>query len=387
MTDAVADPLRYTLSGTLRPGATATFPNSLVPTLIYRPPGEAKFVTGEHLDLEQHLVDVALLPVPPRITPETAAAALADTDLDPSQREACLGLLTSMRLINCLVAPAGTGKTHVMAAFARIWSAEAGGRVIGLTASTNAARVMADEAEAAGAPMITRNIAQFLGKIKDSDRTRGHMEVCPGDVLVVDESGQVGTEDMGRLVEVARRCGAMVVCVGDTGQLEAVDAGGIFRLIAARHRHWRLGEVRRFRHAWERDASLRLRRGEVAALAEYDARGRIYHGPRDRVYDDAVMLWVNDYLAGRESLLMATSNETAARLAALVRERLAGYGLVGPAEITLADGNRAGRGDLVRARLNIRIDADGQTLANRDTIRIEGCLFLICGGEELHRTK
>ena len=69
---------------------------------------------------------------------------------------------------------------------------------------------------------------------------------------------------------------------------------------------------------------------------------------------------------------MAASNETAARLAALARERLAEFGLVGAAEITLADGNRAGRGDLVRARLNTRIDADGQTLANRDTIRIEG---------------
>ena len=86
------------------------------------------------------------------------------------------------------------------------------------------------------------------------------MEVYPGDVLVVDEASQVSTEDMGRIVEVARRCGAMVVCTGDTEQLEAVDAGGIFRLIAARHGHWRLHEVRRFRHAWERDASLRLRR-------------------------------------------------------------------------------------------------------------------------------
>ena len=277
------------------------------------------------------------------------------------------------------MAPAGTGKTHVMAAFARIWTAETGGRVIGLTASTNAARVMAAEAEAAGAPMITRNIAQFLGKIKDSDRTRGHMEIYPGDVLVVDEASQVSTEDMGRIVEVARRCGAMVVGVGDTGQLEAVNAGGIFRLIAARHGNWRLHEVRRFRHAWERDASLRLRRGEVAALAEYAARGRIYHGPQDRVYDDAVKLWLNGHLSGQEALLMATSNETAARLAALARERLAELGLVGEAEITLADGNRAGRGDLVRARLNTRIDADGQTLANRDTIRIEG---LAGGGEK-----
>jgi conjugative relaxase-like TrwC/TraI family protein len=341
-------------------------------TSIYRPPGEEKFVTSGHLDHEQHLVDVARLPVPQRVMPEAAAAALAGTDLDPSQRAACLGLLTSARLINCLVAPAGTGKTHVMAAFARAWAANTGGRVIGLTVSTNAARVMAEEAEAAGAPMVTRNIAQFLGKIKDSDHTRGHMEVCPGDVLVVDEATQVSTEDALKITQIARRSGAMIVGTFDPAQLGAVDAGGIFPLIAARHGHWRLNEVRRFRHAWERDASLRLRDGDIAALAEYAARGRIYHGPQDRVFDDAVKLWLNGHLSGQEALLMATSNETAARLSALARERLADLGIVGPAEITLADGNGAGRGDQVRARLNTRIDADGQTLANRDTIRIEG---------------
>ena len=82
-------------------------------------------------------------------------------------------------------------------------------------------------------------------------------------------------------------------------------------------------------------------------------------------------LYLNGFLDGKDALLMATSNETAARLSALVRERLAELGRVGEAEITLADGNRAGRGDLIRARLNTRIDADGQTLANRDVVRVE----------------
>ena len=89
------------------------------------------------------------------------------------------------------------------------------------------------------------------------------------------------------------------------------------------------------------------------------------------MFDDAVTLYLNGYLDGQEALLMATSNETAARLAGLVRERLAELGKVGEAEITLADGNQAGRGDLIRARLNTRIDADGQTLANRDVVRVE----------------
>ena len=340
-------------------------------TSIYRPPGEEMFCTSEHRDHEQWLVDIAVLPLPQRVSAEAAAAALEGSDLDYSQREACLGLLTSGRLINCLHAPAGTGKTHVMAAFARVWEQERAGRVIGITASTNAARVMADEAAQAGARMETYNIAQFLGKLKDSDKTRPHVPVYPGDVLVIDEATQVSTEDALRISQIARRCGAMVVATFDPEQLGSVDAGGIFRLIAARHGSYRLTEVRRFTHAWEREASLRLRAGDIDVLAEYEARGRVYHGPQDRVYDDAVTLYLNGYLQGQDALLMATSNETAARLAALVRERLVELGKVGEPEITLSDGNQAGRGDLIRARLNTRIDADGQALANRDVVRVE----------------
>ena len=342
-------------------------------TSIYRPPGEERFVSEEHLDHEQHLVDVALMPVRQRVTAALAAAALAGTDLDFSQMSAAKGLLTSRRLISCLVAPAGTGKTHVVAAFARAWASTGAGRVLGLTASTNAARVMASEAQQAGAPMETFNIAQFLGKIKDSDKTRGHVPVFPGDVLVVDEASQVSTEDMLRIVQVAEMAGAFVILVGDTEQLGSVDAGGMFRLIAAKHGSWRLAEVRRFKNAWEREASLRLREGDITALAEYEARGRIYHGPQDRVYDDAVTRWVTDNHAGRDTLLVTASNEEAAVLSRLVRERLIARRQVADrTDIVLADGNRASTGDLVRARQNTRIEADGQSLANRDTIRIDG---------------
>ena len=150
--------------------------------------------------------------------------------------------------------------------------------------------------------------------------------------------------------------------------------GGIFPLIAARHGSYRLTEVRRFTSAWEREASLKLREGDVTALAEYDGHGRIYHGPQDRVYDDAVGMYLNGFLVrGEDALLLATSNAIAVKLAGLVRERLIEYGWLGDgaALMTLADGNRAGVGDLIRARLNTRIDADGQELANRDVVRLE----------------
>ena len=78
-------------------------------------------------------------------------------------------------------------------------------------------------------------------------------------------------------------------------------------------------------------------------------------------------------MQGKQTLLLAGSNEEAADLARQARERLISYKVVpGKAEITLSDGNEAGTGDLIRARLNTKIDAGGQTLGNRDTIRIDG---------------
>jgi conjugative relaxase-like TrwC/TraI family protein len=337
-------------------------------TSIYRPPGEARYVTKPHLDSEEWLVGRAQDPRPRLVTRDQAEAALAGSDLDYQQREVVIGMLTSGVMAEGLVAPAGTGKTRVMAAYARAWSRLTGGRVIGITLGENAARVMADEGMTE-----TYNLARFLGKIKDSDKTRGHVPVYENDVLVLDEASQISTADLVRLWQILDKTGARIKLVGDTEQLGPVEAGGIFRLLARRHGNWRLNEVRRFAESWEGPASLRLRDGDLLALGEYARHGRIYHGPANLMREEAVRLWLSDYLRGKDSLLMAGSNEEAAELARMAREQLAGRGrLGGPAMVTLADGNQAGTGDLVRARLNTKIDTGGQALSNRDMIRITG---------------
>jgi hypothetical protein len=88
--------------------------------------------------------------------------------------------------------------------------------VIGLTASENAARVLAGEGMTEA-----YNIAKFLGKIKDSDQTRSHVPVHEGNVIVVDEATQVSTDDALRIVQIARSAGAAVVGAFDPEQLGA----------------------------------------------------------------------------------------------------------------------------------------------------------------------
>ena len=85
--------------------------------------------------------------------------------------------------------------------------------------------------------------------------------------------------------------------------------------------------------------------------------------------------WLADYLSGRDSLLIAATNEQAADLSARARAELAALGLVEEhGQVPLADGSTAGTGDLVQARRNDRTitDRDGRWAANRDVWRIEG---------------
>ena len=81
-------------------------------------------------------------------------------------------------------------------------------------------------------------------------------------------------------------------------------------------------------------------------------------------------MWLADHLRGKDVLLLAGSNAEAAGLSRRVQAKLIQLGRVGPPQALLADGNQAGIGDLIRARLNTKIDAGGQQLTNRDTLQV-----------------
>ena len=264
-----------------------------------------------------------------------------------------------------LVAPAGAGKSHTMAEFARLWTTFTGRRVIGLTTSTNAARVLAHEGLAE-----SYNIAEFLGKTEGSDELRRPVPLHRDDVLVLDEASQLATADLAMIGEAARQAGARIIATGDTAQLGAVEAGGMFRLLAREVPAAQLHEVRRFDAAWERQASIRLRDGDLAAVAAYDRHGRIRGADDEAAYDRAASMWLADHLRGKDVLLLAGSNAEAAELSRRVQAKLTQLGTVGPPQAALSDGNHAGVGDLVRARLNTEIDAGGRQLTNRDTLQV-----------------
>jgi len=334
---------------------------------IYRPPNQERYCTLAHLDTEQQILTAAKLTVPQLVSQEQGRAAAEQAGLTAGQRDAVVTMLTSTTATTALVAPAGAGKSHTMAGFARLWTAITGRRVIGLTTATSAARVLASEGLAE-----SYNIAQFLGKIEGSDELRRPVPLHENDVLVLEEASQLATTDLAMIQQAARQAGARLVLAGDTEQLGAVEAGGMFRLLAREVPGAELHEVRRFDAAWEAGASVRLRAGDFTAYAAYDRHGKMRGADQDAAMDRAASRWLAGHLRGKTVFLLAGSNSEAAELSRRVQAKLIQLGTVQRPQAALADGNQAGTGDLIRARLNTTINAGGRELTNRDTLKITG---------------
>ena len=105
-------------------------------------------------------------------TPD-AHAQPTQTGLREDQAAAALAALTAGLLVSVINAPAGSGKTRVLAEAAHIW-AEAGlGPVIGITPSQSARNTLA-----AGVP-VSYNVAQFLGHLPGRRGARGRSPSPP----------------------------------------------------------------------------------------------------------------------------------------------------------------------------------------------------------------
>ena len=139
-----------------------------------------------------------------------------------------------------VVGPAGAGKTSAMrAAVQRDRAAGPGGAGAG---AVGPAAEQLERQAGVGAETVER----FLTCHELPDGPGGELGLPAGATLIVDEAGMLRTQDVERLLRVARARGYRLALVGDSRQLAAVGRGGMFdeaRSIAPRVQ---LREVRRF---------------------------------------------------------------------------------------------------------------------------------------------
>jgi hypothetical protein len=285
------------------------------------------------------------------------------------QAAVLFSVLTDGRRVSVVNAPAGSGKTHVLTEAGRMWAAAGLGRVIGVTPSQSARNTLA-----AGVAECY-NTAQFLGHLPGQRGARGAVELQPGDLVLMDEASMVSSPDLADTISHAAASGAKVILAGDAGQLQAVENGGGMSLLAGVLGYAQLAAPVRFRAEWERAASLRLRDGDVAVLADYDRHGRIKGGDPEQMMDAAAKAYVALTLEDKATLLMAADHARRQELSRRIRDDLVHLGVVdGGPGVRIGDGVTASAGDLIICTKNdhsVVAGEPGQTLANGDLLRVE----------------
>ena len=383
------------------------------PRFLLRADGTSKFQGTGHwlytsttlLDAEARLLDAgqrldAAVVSNATVTEVTEQMVPGKTfKLSVNQVLAIEQITTSGRALDLLVGPAGTGKSTTMAGLRTAWELVHGaGSVVGLAPSAAAAEVLGDDMG-----IDTDNLAKWLhehrqhgqrtrelgelrekvqliersGRVPSSglrtsitrrEEALARWTLCAGQLVVVDEASLASTHALDELMSAALDAQAKVVLVGDWAQLSSVDAGGMFRtLVRDRDDAPTLADVRRFRSAWEKEASLGVRNGTNAALGTYATHGRIKDGSRDEMLDALYTAWKADTKRGLHSLMLASDTATVNELNARARAERVASGVVIEEGVNVAGAMTAGVNDLVVTRENNRrLTTDTSWVKNGD---------------------
>jgi conjugative relaxase-like TrwC/TraI family protein len=347
------------------PGETPAFArrrDGMTPTERH---GGRRYTSVRTLETEQKILDTVEVGrhAEVAVTPaRTVEDAIGECALDGDQADAVRRLCRGGERVALLVGPAGSGKSHTLAAARSAWNAERV-PVIGVAPSAVAAGVLYDQAE-----IPAETVARFLVSLEG-----GRVRLPKGVVVVCDEASMLATADLARLVETVTRADGKLVLVGDHKQLGSVDAGGLFSLLVADAATADLTGVHRFVDPWEAQATKRLRAGDVTVIGEYLQRGRVVGGDRDLAIDRAFELWSGARGCGRSVVVTAGDHQTVDQLALRARAARVAAGQVEPGGIR-AGGQIIGRGDEVVTCRNERrlVTTTGAWVRNGDRWTVTG---------------
>ncbi|MEX0666964.1 MAG: AAA family ATPase, partial [Acidimicrobiia bacterium] len=233
--------------------------------------------------------------------------------LTPAQAEAVAAVVDGGGL-ELIVGPAGTGKTTALTSAVDHLEAQ-GRQAFGVAPTAAAAEVLATETG-----MAADTLDKLLIEHHQARPAGTAYDLPAGTTVIVDEAGTAATPKLAELARLADQKGWRIVLVGDPRQFSAVGRGGMFGHLADTYGAVELDRVHRFRHHWERRASLRLRAGDPGVLAEYERRGRLHGGAHEQMETEIIMAWQKARHRGGTVALMANSTDTVAQLNRLAQD-------------------------------------------------------------------
>jgi Ti-type conjugative transfer relaxase TraA len=349
--------------------------------------GEDRFTTRAMIEAEQRLHRAAELMAEcerHEVRDRDREAALARAEarglvLSGGQFDA-LAHVTDRRDLGVVVGYAGTGKSAMLGVAREAWEA-AGYEVRGMALSGIAAENLES-----GSGIASRTIASM-----EHGWQRGRDGLTNRDVLVIDEAGMVGTRQLERVLSHAAEAGAKVVLVGDPQQLQSIEAGAAFRSIHERHGGTEIGEVRRQREDWQRDATRDLANRKTGnALEAYRSHGMVHEAQtREQARGELIERWDRDRQAApeRSRIILTHTNDEVRSLNEAVRGRMRAAGDLGnEVHVTVERGDRGfASGDRVMFLQNERgLGVKNGTLGTIEQVSAQSMTVQTDDGRSVH---
>ena len=291
----------------------------------------SEFSTREILSKELYLiraVNAGVETVAPFVHHYEPAAHLG-----PDQRKALAHVLTSPDRITGFRGLAGSGKSTALLELAGIIRRE-GFKPLFCAPTASAADTLRKDG------MDAMTLQRLHGSLAVGGR------LSPGAVIVLDEAGAVGLDDMVKLFELARRDDCRVILSGDTGQHTSVPRGDSLRIIE-QYSSYRFGELTTIRRqkpeAYREAVELAAAKQTDKAFAKLVELGAVTEaslgengGREPTLYQRAADAYVSAIKQGKSALLVSPTWAEIDAVTEKVRETLKAAGVISPQDESVA---------------------------------------------------
>lgn len=295
------------------------------------------FTTESNLRKERDMVALAGAESGQHVLDEqTVLNAIATKDgISEEQIAAVIAATRSNRDVSMIEGSAGAGKTYTAEAICMAYQ-NSGYDVKGTAVSWVAARLLGDSTKIADSRSLAKILYEMGAKFK-----RGAEYFHRPTVLMVDEAGMVGTDQMSDLLHycAASRYPVKVILMGDTLQVIPIAAGAAMETLVAYYGSARIDTIRRQAQHSHRTAIHQLSRRASGAAIHAFQQQEVFHWAA--THEDQVAMVVRDYVSyrrkfpDRAALILAADNETVGEINRRIRAVYQRLGQIQQDEVTV----------------------------------------------------
>lgn len=231
---------------------------------------ELRFTTQTQMILEQKLLDQARnrqhetmhqIQVDPTL--------IEQSKLTVEQQRAFEHITIESGGVKIIQGMAGTGKGYLLGVAHLAWE-NVGLDVRGATLAAKAAQGLQESTQ-----IPSQTLHSLIHQL-NTEKT----ELTSKTVLVIDEAGMVGSRQLAQILDYADQVKAKVVLIGDSQQLQPIDAGGAFRLLAQNLGYASLQNIQRQKELVDRKIVMQLASGQSQqALDLMRKQGKLHVQP------------------------------------------------------------------------------------------------------------